>query len=138
MARGGRRAAQLQYSLAVDPSADRLPARAVDSSRLGIDAKRLDKSIGTANAEIGRVNSLLAAGNFDAAYERASVARRILAERSINSGWIASIHRNSTAFRSARVTTCSCQRARVREDRLPRSVAAKINCSAATSKIWAS
>ena len=78
VARGARRAAQLQYSLAA------ARARSLTDIRrrlepLGLNVKSLDQSIAAANAEIGRANSLLAAGNMEATYQRASTARRILA-----------------------------------------------------------
>jgi hypothetical protein len=45
---------------------------------LGISTKYLDRSIAAASAEIRQANSLLAAGNIEAAYQRAAAARHIL------------------------------------------------------------
>ena len=79
VARGARRAAQLEYSLAAT-RARALSGIAPQLSRLGVSTKNLDKAIGAANADIAQANSLLTAGNFAASYQRSSNARRLLAE----------------------------------------------------------
>jgi hypothetical protein len=79
VAGGGRRAAQLQVSLA-STRVRALSAVAPQLSRLGASTKQLDKAIGAANADVAQANSLLAAGNFDASYQRSASARRLLAD----------------------------------------------------------
>jgi hypothetical protein len=79
IARGARRAAQLQYSLA-STRAKSLSGIAPQLSRLGVSTKTLDKALGAANTLIVQANSLLAAGNFDASYQRSANVRRMLAE----------------------------------------------------------
>ncbi len=78
VAHGARRAAQLQYSLATTRMRS-LAGVARRLQQLGTNTKNLDQAIGAANTELGSVNSLLTEGKFEAAYQRSSAARRILA-----------------------------------------------------------
>jgi len=78
-AQDGRRAVQLQRDLA----AAQARALAVDAHRLaslGVRRDDTQSAIGAAQAEIGRANSLLAAGRVDEAFDRATAARRRLAD----------------------------------------------------------
>jgi hypothetical protein len=79
VARSARRAAQLQANLA-STRVRALSGVAPQLSRLGVDTKQLDKAIGAASADILQANSLLAASNFDASYQRSARARRTLDE----------------------------------------------------------
>ena len=77
VASGGRRAAQLQYSLAVS----RLRTLSAASPQLashGINTKNLDQSLGSANTEISKANAALTAGKIDLAYAHAAAARNLL------------------------------------------------------------
>ncbi len=78
-AREGRRAAQLQYNLAVS-HVRVLTDIERHLKQLGVSTYRFDEAIGKANLEISRVNTLLTANNYEAAYQHSTQARRILLE----------------------------------------------------------
>jgi len=63
-------------------SAAPLPGTHTAASSYGFDAlaKRLEQATGAASGELGRVKSLLAAGNYEAAYRQSSAALRILTD----------------------------------------------------------
>ena len=88
IARGARRAAQLQFSLATTRTRS-LAASRLDFSRLGVNTKNLDQAIGAANAELRkrtrcspraistrRTNSRLHAAQHSCRSDRATTRRR--------------------------------------------------------------